>query len=282
MKSFKVNNLTAAMLLTFPIMSTSLYAAETTENNAQEDQIEVIEVTGIKGSLRRAEAVKLSAKNIVEAITAEDLGAFSDDSIAEALQRLPGVQVQEDTVGSRGDQISIRGLGSQFVVATVNGRSAWGSGSGEGKDLRSFNFNVVPSEVVHQVVVTKTPLANTVESGIGGSVDMQTLRPLDDAKFKDKNWLGFFEARAEQTKIGDEDIGQRLSGAYVAQNDAETLGGYVAFNYSDIDSGKDRQQVRYRDSRTFFIDHNNNFEADEDEEYEDEYYDEADDDEDEE
>ena len=60
---------------------------------------------------------------------------------------------------------------------------------GSGRDLRSYNFSVIPSEVVNEVLVTKTPVSNTVESGIGGSVDVQTLRPLE-AKFdKDKNWI---------------------------------------------------------------------------------------------
>jgi len=267
LKSFKVNSLTAAMLLSFPLMSTSVYAADATENNAQKDEIEVIEVTGILGSLRRAEAVKLAAKNVVEAITAEDIGQFSDDSIAESLQRLPGVQVEEDTIGSSGDKVSIRGLGSQFVVATVNGRTAWGSGTGEGRDLRSFNFNVIPSEVVGQVLVTKTPVADTVESGIGGSVDVQTLRPLEANYKGDKNWIAQVEARSDSTDIGEANWGQRFSGAFIGKNDNDTFGGYLAFNWSDTESGRDRQEVRYKDSRSFFIDHNNDFVADDDEEY---------------
>ena len=254
------------MLLSFPLMSTSLYAADATENNAQEDQVEVIEVTGIVGSLRRAEAIKLSAKSIVEVISAEDLGQFSDDSIAQALQRLPGVQVEEDTSGSAGDKVSIRGLGSQFVVATINGRPAWGSGDGEGKDLRSFNFNVIPGEVVSQVVVIKTPVADTVESGIGGSVDMQTLRPLD-ANFKDKNWIGQLEARIVKTDIGEANWGERFSGAYIAKNAEETFGGYVAFNWSDTETGKDRMSARFREKHPFYIDHNNNFLPDDNELY---------------
>ena len=57
-------------------------------------------LTGIRWSLLRAQEVKMNAKNIVEAISSEELGKFSDDSLAESLRRLSGVQVEKDTIGS--------------------------------------------------------------------------------------------------------------------------------------------------------------------------------------
>jgi TonB-dependent receptor len=237
-------------------------------DDGSEGVLEEVIVTGIRSSLRQAELIKSEARNIVEAITPEDLGKFADDSIAESLQRLPGVQVEEDYVGSRGDQVSIRGLGPQFVVATVNGRTAWSSGSGEGFQLRSYNFSVIPSEVVNEVLVTKTPLADTVESGIGGAVDVRTLRPLD-APFEDRNWLGRLDARAEMVDVGDSKWGPRFSGVLAGKNDADTFGAYLAFNWSDIEGGRDRTQVRYRTNRDFFIDYNDNYMRDDDEAIED-------------
>lgn len=254
----------SASVMAVVLSPISVVAQESKGNQA--GVMEELQVTGVRASIRKAEAVKQEAKNIVEAITTEDLGKFSDDSLADSLRRLPGVQVEEDVLGSAGDKVSIRGLGSQFVVATINGRTAWSSGTGEGRDLRSYNFSVIPSEVVSEVLVTKTPVADTVESGIGGSVDVRTLRPLD-ANFKDKNWISQIDARTESMNIGDEDWGTRLSGAVVGKNDAGTLGAYLAFNMSDLKGGKDRQEVRYRDNRTFFIDHNNNYIADPEEEY---------------
>ncbi|MCP4046762.1 MAG: TonB-dependent receptor [Gammaproteobacteria bacterium] len=257
----------------FPLIATLLFALPLSPAVAQdqnqdefESVLEEVVVTGIRSSLRNAELIKSEARNIVEAITPEDLGKFVDDSIAESLQRLPGVQVEQDYVGSRGDQVSIRGLGPQFVVATVNGRTAWSSGSGEGFHLRSYNFSVIPSEVVNEVLVTKTPLADTVESGLGGAVDVRTLRPLD-AKFEERNWLGRLDARAEMVDVGESNWGPRLSGILASKNDAGTVGAYLAFNWSDIEGGRDRQQVRYRTSRTLYVDHNNNFIADDDEKY---------------
>jgi len=254
----KMATLSVAVAATSPVYASAQVAEEL--------MTEEIIVTSIRSSIKRAEDIKKNSRNIVEAISSEDLGKFSDDSIAESLQRLPGVQIEEDVMGSAGDKVSIRGLGSQFVVATVNGRTAWSSGDGEGRELRSFNFSTIPSEVVNEVLVTKTPVADTIESGIGGSVDVRTLRPLE-ADYGDDNWIAQVEARAQARDIGDQDFGPRISGVFGAKNEAGNMGGYVAFNASNLDSGNDRQEVRYRDNREFYIDHNDNFVADADELY---------------
>jgi TonB-dependent receptor len=237
-----------------------------------EETLEEVVVVGIRASIRRAEGIKRDAKNIVEAITTEDLGKFSDDSLAESLQRLAGVQVEEDLVGSAGDKVSIRGLGPQFVVATVNGRTVWSSGTGEGRELRSFNFSVIPSEIINEVQVFKTPVADTVESGVGGSIDVLTLRPLS-APFEDRNWFGQVDVRTEMTDEATEskwysgagDWGPRLSGALGAKNDASTVGAFVAFNYSELDGARERQQIRWRTNRDIWIDTNNNYIAEDEE-----------------
>jgi TonB-dependent receptor len=264
MKFRTLTGLTAAIC-------TAIVSLPVAAQDTSDEALEEIVVVGIRGSIRRAEDIKREAKNIVEAITTEDLGKFSDDSLAESLQRLPGVQVEEDLVGSAGDKVSIRGLGPQFVVATVNGRTVWSSGTGEGRELRSFNFSVIPSEVINEVQVFKTPLADTVESGVGGSIDVLTLRPLS-APFKDRNWFGQIDVRTEMTDEATEsnwysgagDWGPRLSGAFGARNDAGTIGAFVAVNYSEVDGARERQQIRWRTNRDIWIDTNKDEERIED------------------
>ena len=56
-----------------------------------EANLEVIQVSGIRGSLQRAQAIKMSTDNIVEVLSAEDIGKLPDSSIAESLARLPGL-----------------------------------------------------------------------------------------------------------------------------------------------------------------------------------------------
>ena len=113
---------------------------------------------------------------------AQDIGLFSDNNIGEALARIPGVLLERDA--GEGYRITIRGLGPRFVRTTVNGRTALSASGGEGgDDARGFTYNIMPSEVISKVRVLKSTQAMDIEGGIGGTVDLQTNRPLE---FKDK------------------------------------------------------------------------------------------------
>ena len=111
MLNFKPNKLTLAILSTGLLaMSSSSFSAETAaEKKAQEEKaVEVITVTGIRGSLQRAQAIKMSTNSIVEVISAEDIGKLPDTSIAESLARLPGVAGERRNGRTSG--LSIRGF----------------------------------------------------------------------------------------------------------------------------------------------------------------------------
>ena len=84
-----------------------------------------IVVTGLRASIQSSVAAKRNAPSVIEAITPEDLGKFTDANIADALQRVPGVQINRNDDERSGDQVSIRGLGPQFTSTTINGRTAF-------------------------------------------------------------------------------------------------------------------------------------------------------------
>ena len=148
------------------------------------EELEEIVITGIRKSLLDSLEVKRTSVNIVDAISAEDIGKFPDINVAESLQRIPGVTI-ERTQGE-GQSVSIRGLGRDFVVSTLNGRSLvsgrGGSvgvrGFGGSITQRNFNFDVIPSELISAAEVYKTPIASNIEGGIGGVVDLKTAKPL--------------------------------------------------------------------------------------------------------
>ena len=97
-------------------VSSALYSgvisAQQTENADAKD-VEVIAVKGIRGSLMRAQAVKMDNSSIVEAISAEDIGKLPDSSIAESLARLPGMAGER--VGGRTSGVSVRGFKEDFT-----------------------------------------------------------------------------------------------------------------------------------------------------------------------
>lgn len=139
---------------------------------AGEDLGEEIVVTGIRASLARSQAAKRAADSIVDVITAEDIGKFPDQNVAEALQRVPGVSI--DRQAGEGRFASVNGLGPDFVSVLVNGRVI----ANDNPD-RSFSFDTLASEVIGTVKVYKSANAVVPEGGIGGTIDIITARPFD-------------------------------------------------------------------------------------------------------
>jgi iron complex outermembrane receptor protein len=193
------------------MFSTAHAAAEENQDKDKKDVsgIEVIEVTsGIKYSIIKAQSIKLNADSIVDAITAEDIGKFTDSNLAESLQRIPGVQISRSENGE-GQYVSIRGLGPEFVRTTVNGRSMSGGTGGDNGlgNQRAYGLDGVSPDMTAGVVVMKTQTASTEEGGIGGAVDIKTIRPLDflagekvdDGFFFGANVDAFYNAESEET-----------------------------------------------------------------------------------
>ncbi|TRO89938.1 TonB-dependent receptor [Glycocaulis profundi] len=146
----------------------------------QPEPTEVITILGsYSGSLASALDRKRNADSIIDAINAEDIGNFPSQNIAESLQRITGVSIERDR--GEGLFVSVRGLGANFQVTTLNGRSIAVNENvrDSGQDGRQFRFDTIPSELVAGVDVIKSPTADLEEGAIGGVVNIRTFRPLD-------------------------------------------------------------------------------------------------------
>ena len=152
-------------------------AAQQSEN-ANDQVMEEVVVTGIRSSLKRAMDTKRDATGVVDAITAEDIGDFPDTNLAEALQRITGVAIDRDR--GEGARVTVRGFGADFNLVTLNGRQM-PTHSGLG---RSFDFGDIASESVSGVEVYKTADASVPTGGIGATINVLTAKPLDDPGLK--------------------------------------------------------------------------------------------------
>jgi iron complex outermembrane recepter protein len=228
MLQFKPSLLTLALVAAGASMHA--YAAEDAvkkEATAEEENIEVIKVTGIRRSLQESQSLKMSSSSIVEAISAEDIGKLPDVSIAESLARLPGIAAQR--LDGRANVISVRGMGPEFTTTTLNGRE-----QATVNDNRSVEFDQYPSELLNRVVVYKTPDASLMAQGIGATVDMQTISPLTHGE-----QTVAIAARAEMNDLGalnsgTTDKGNRFSLAYIDQFADDTIG--LALGYAHMQS----------------------------------------------
>ena len=139
-------------------------------------------VTGIRASLANSQNIKRNADTVVDAITAEDIGALPDRSVTEALQRVPGVSISRfagatdpDHFSVEGSGIVIRGL--NYVRSEFNGRDSFSANGG-----RALNFADVSPELLGSVEVFKNLSADQIEGGIAGTVNLNTRKPFDSNK----------------------------------------------------------------------------------------------------
>lgn len=154
-----------------PVESTSSVGGGSTDGD--------IIVTGIRASLQGARDRKRNAEQVIDSITAQDIGALPDRSVSEALQRVPGVTLQRTNenrdparLSAEGGGVFIRGL--SFVRSELNGRDVFSANNGRG-----LSFEDVSSDLLAGVDVYKNPSAELVEGGIGGIINLRTRKPFD-------------------------------------------------------------------------------------------------------
>jgi iron complex outermembrane receptor protein len=139
-------------------------------NASKAQQLKSVVVTGIRESMESASNRKRYANQIMDSIVAEQIGKLPDTNVADALQRVTGVQVTQDM--GEGSTVAIRGLTE--IETQLNGEAIFTASGG-----RTLNFEDIPAELLAGVDVYKTPMASQVEGGIGGVVNMRTHRPFD-------------------------------------------------------------------------------------------------------
>lgn len=181
-------------------------------------ELKTITVTGFSRSIETSIDYQRYSEKIENVVTAADIGGLPDQSIADALTRLPGVAAQR--VSGQNSQINLRGLTGNFIATTLNGRL---QPSSSGSNY--IQFSDYPSELIHQVAVYKSSQANVLEGGVGGTIAMQTANPLLNSKQHTFNLdaRGSYNTRANEV-YGANSRGFRLSGAYQGKFLDNTLG----------------------------------------------------------
>jgi TonB-dependent receptor len=152
---------------------------------AQPAQMQQVQVTGLRSSIRSAEAIKRNADQVVDSINAEDIGKFPDRAAGDALQRIAGVQVGREL--GETNAVIIRGLPD--VVTTLDGNEIF-TGTG-----RRLSYQDLPVQSIGGLDVYKSATANQLEGAIAGAVNVRLRSPFDVKGF---TATGFLEARRQQ------------------------------------------------------------------------------------
>jgi len=210
------------------VLALSLLAQPVMAQTADGDEIVV---TASRQVIQDAIALKRDSAQIVDGLSADEIGDIPALSIGEALENITGVASHRENGGAT--EVSIRGLGPFLSSTVVNGRAAT-NGSGD----RSVNFSQFPSELVNKLAVFKTQDATQIEGGVAGQIQIETIKPLDFGKqrfqFEAKGNVNPDQLNIDDSEAGD--IGYRLTGSYTDQ--FEVGGGDIGFSigaqFSDI------------------------------------------------
>ena len=180
--------------------------------------IEEVVVTGTRSTIQTSIETKRLADNIVEALSAEDIGDIPALSIGEALETLTSAASHREQGGAT--EISIRGLGPFLGSTTLNGREAT-NGSGD----RSVNFSQFPSELFNKLAIYKTQQASLVEGGVSGQIALETIKPLAYGKQRVQgDFKGNYNPDNGDININERDWGYRATASYIDQFAADEFG----------------------------------------------------------
>ena len=202
--------------------------------------LDIVVVKGMRGAVMRAQDIKQEASQIVDSVTAEDIGALPDRSVTETLKRISGLTVtgfaaRDDTdhFSAEGSGVMIRGL--TFVRGELNGRDVFTANGGRG-----ISFEEVSAELMAGVDVYKNPSAEIIEGGLGGTINLRTRMPFDEPGRKIAGSVDY--------NYGDKAKDARPSASFLFSDRWQTGAGEMGFlanvSYSELATQSDGIQIQ--------------------------------------
>ncbi|QBG36114.1 TonB-dependent receptor [Litorilituus sediminis] len=192
-----------------------------------------------------------NADNLMSVVSADTIGQSPDQNAAEALQRLPGISIQRDQ--GEGRFVTIRGIDPNLNNVTINGVNVPSPESG----VRSVAMDVIPSELIQSLEVSKTVTPDMDASAVGGSIEVKSLSAFDrQGQSYSATIQGSYNELMEDTspKLSGSftDIFELSSGAQLGvatavswfertfgSHNIETDGGWAEFEFEDAETGDD-------------------------------------------
>ena len=209
--------------------------------NQEEGSLEEVVVYGIRESIQRAVETKRNADQVKDAVTAEDIGKLPDQNLAEALQRITGVQIGRDF--GEGNSIQVRGLPQNRIE--LNGQTLVGSSA----DSRGIQFNDLAPDTFRSLEVIKSPMADQTEGALGATINLISRRPFDSAG---RVLSGRLAVEHNEDQDTESPNGSLFFSDRWNAGEGE-MGVTVALNYSDKDTRRDTSEARWYVNRNLRV-----------------------------
>ncbi len=223
-----------ALMMAAPALAQDSDASAAASINTTPAANEIL-VTGFRQSIESAMEKKRADVRVTDGISAEDIGKFPAENITEAIQRISGVQMSN--INGRGSTISIRGLGPQYALTTINGQTFKSADFTDG-----FRYDIIQTELASAIEVVKSPTAAMDTGGLSGTVNISTPKPLD---YNGRSLI--LSIKGQNSEYAGGKITPKVSGSYVGKFLDDTLGVYVNLGYQKL---KDRADYFWMDRWT--------------------------------
>jgi TonB-dependent receptor len=206
---FRTSTTVAASL--FLIAGTAT-AQDTDETESADVDVVVDEivVTGIRATVRSTIDIKRNSVQIVDGLSADEIGDIPALSIGDALETITGATSHQENGGAT--ELSIRGLGPFLGTTVINGREATNGGGN-----RAVNFSIFPSEMFNKIAIHKSQSAEYIEGAVSGQVHLDTKEPLVYGRRLLQAEAKLAHSPDETGITGGQDFGSRATAAYIDQ-----------------------------------------------------------------
>ncbi|WP_218397418.1 TonB-dependent receptor [Alteromonas lipotrueae] len=204
-----------------------IHAVAQNSPSGENNDIERIDVT-YRSSLVQAAAMKRDETKVADIITSEDIGKFPTENIAEAIQRIPGVQISN--INGRGSTISVRGLGAQYARTTINGQTMASADFTGG-----FRYDIIQSELASSISVIKSPSADMDTGGLSGTINIDTTKPLS---YSERKVVASLKGQYSEFSPTD-DVTPKGNITYIDQFADDTVGVFLNAGYQELDDRVD-------------------------------------------
>ncbi|MGJ8691203.1 MAG: TonB-dependent receptor [Thalassotalea sp.] len=236
-KSGKFSKSALAATAFASLMAMPTYAAEAQKTDQVAEEVEVIEVKGMRGTMSRSLNIKKNTAAITDGISAADFGELPGLSVSDVIENITSVSGHRGKGSS--SETSIRGMGPFLGYATFNGRTVTSAGYS-----RAVNFKKFPSELVNDIIVYKSQQADIVEGGVAGTINIDSLRALTYGENVTSIELGGIYNSHSSHLDGDSGIGNKVTASLVRQFETDNLGDIgFTLGYQRTDSSNPEESM---------------------------------------
>ncbi|MEM6545985.1 MAG: TonB-dependent receptor, partial [Pseudomonadota bacterium] len=167
-----------------------LAAVESQAQAKKELEETVVFATPIKQSEASSILAKRDSLNVIDAISADTIGRFPDQNLADSLARIPGIAIERDQGQAR--YVNLRGAPFRYTAIGFDGIDVPGAENG-----RIPRFDSFPAVITKQLSVNKSVMANMPGEAVSGFINIETHNPFDQKGF----------AAALDFGMGEQDLG---------------------------------------------------------------------------